>query len=203
MKPSRTDRYPCSLESAALESYYPTGASEGFKNGASLRHRIIRGSRKDGRRAPDRTRAQGSAARPQRRADETRKKVAGADDIVVGDLSSIAETKSVADLVNRLGEFDAVIHNAGIGYREAKLVKTTDGLPQLFAVNTLAPYILTALSPCRSGWCTCPLECTTAPDRFSTTCCGKSAGGTAPRPTPRPNSRTCCWRSRWPGSFPL
>jgi len=82
------------------------------------------------------------------RADETRMKVGkigGAEHIVVGDLSSIAETKSVADQINSLGDFDAVIHNAGIGYREPKLVKTVDGLPQLFAVNTLAPYILTAL----------------------------------------------------------
>ena len=84
-------------------------------------------------------------ARSAARADETRKKIAGAEDIVVGDLASIAETKSVADQVNKLGRFDAVIHNAGIGYREPKLVKTADGLPQLFAVNTLAPYILTAL----------------------------------------------------------
>jgi short chain dehydrogenase len=43
------------------------------------------------------------------RADETRKKVAGAEDIVVGDLSSIAETKSVADQVNKLGRVDAII----------------------------------------------------------------------------------------------
>jgi NAD(P)-dependent dehydrogenase (short-subunit alcohol dehydrogenase family) len=84
-------------------------------------------------------------ARSAARADETRRKAAGAEDIVVGDLSSIPETKSVADQVNKLGRFDAVIHNAGIGYREAKLVKTADGLPQLFAVNTLGPYILTAL----------------------------------------------------------
>jgi NAD(P)-dependent dehydrogenase (short-subunit alcohol dehydrogenase family) len=84
-------------------------------------------------------------ARSAARADETHKTVAGAQDIVVGDLSSIAETKSVADQVNKLGRFDAVIHNAGIGYREAKLVKTADGLPQLFAVNTLGPYLLTAL----------------------------------------------------------
>jgi NAD(P)-dependent dehydrogenase (short-subunit alcohol dehydrogenase family) len=84
-------------------------------------------------------------ARSNARADETRKKIAGAEDIVVGDLASIAETKSVADHVNKLGSFDAVIHNAGVGYREPKLVKTVDGLPQLFAVNTLAPYILTAL----------------------------------------------------------
>jgi NAD(P)-dependent dehydrogenase (short-subunit alcohol dehydrogenase family) len=84
-------------------------------------------------------------ARSAARADETRKNVTGAQDIVVGDLSSIAETKSVADQVNGLGPFDAVIHNAGIGYREPRLVKTVDGLPQLFAVNSLAPYILTAL----------------------------------------------------------
>jgi NAD(P)-dependent dehydrogenase (short-subunit alcohol dehydrogenase family) len=51
------------------------------------------------------------------RADETRKKIAGAEDVVVGDLSSIAETKSVAEQVNKLGSFDAVIHNARIGYR--------------------------------------------------------------------------------------
>ncbi|MGY4435001.1 NAD(P)-dependent dehydrogenase (short-subunit alcohol dehydrogenase family) [Bradyrhizobium sp. F1.13.1] len=84
-------------------------------------------------------------ARSAARADEIRKKVVGAEDIIVGDLSSIAETKSVADQVNKLGRFDAVIHNAGIGYPEAKLVKTGDGLPQHFAVNTLGPYILTAL----------------------------------------------------------
>jgi NAD(P)-dependent dehydrogenase (short-subunit alcohol dehydrogenase family) len=84
-------------------------------------------------------------ARSNARADETWKMVPGAEHIVVGDLSSIAETKSVADQVNKLGGFDAVIHNAGIGYREPKLVKTADGLPLLFAVNTLAPYILTAL----------------------------------------------------------
>jgi NAD(P)-dependent dehydrogenase (short-subunit alcohol dehydrogenase family) len=84
-------------------------------------------------------------ARSAARADETRKAIAGTKDIVVGDLSSIAETKSVADQVNRFGGFDAVIHNAGIGYREPRLVKTVDGLPQLFAVNSLAPYILTAL----------------------------------------------------------
>ena len=84
-------------------------------------------------------------ARSAARAEETRKKVAGAENIVVGDLSSIAEMRTVADQVKRLGCFDAVIHNAGIGYREPKLLKTVDGLPQLFAVNTLAPYVLTAL----------------------------------------------------------
>jgi NAD(P)-dependent dehydrogenase (short-subunit alcohol dehydrogenase family) len=51
----------------------------------------------------------------------------------------------VADQVNRLGQLDAVIHNAGVGYRERNRGETVDGLPLVFAVNSLAPYILTAL----------------------------------------------------------
>jgi NAD(P)-dependent dehydrogenase (short-subunit alcohol dehydrogenase family) len=84
-------------------------------------------------------------ARSAARAEETHRAISGAEDIVVGDLQSMEETKAVAEQVNRIGRFDAVIHNAGIGYREPRLVKTGEGLPQLFAVNTLAPYILTAL----------------------------------------------------------
>ena len=49
------------------------------------------------------------------------------------------------DQVNTLGRCDAVIHNAGSGYRESRRVETEYGLPQLFATNTLAPYVLTAL----------------------------------------------------------
>ena len=51
----------------------------------------------------------------------------------------------MAEQVNRLGSFDAVIHNAGIGYQEPRRIATEDGIPHVFAVNTLAPYILTAL----------------------------------------------------------
>jgi NAD(P)-dependent dehydrogenase (short-subunit alcohol dehydrogenase family) len=84
-------------------------------------------------------------ARNAARAEQTRAAVPGAEDVVIGDLASIAETRSVAEQVNRHGEFDAVIHNAGVGYRESSRTKTTDGLPVLFAVNTLAPYLLTCL----------------------------------------------------------
>ena len=65
--------------------------------------------------------------------------------VVIGDLTSIAQTRSVAGQVNALGSFDAVIHNAGIGCREPRRIETEDGLPHVLAVNTLAPYILTAL----------------------------------------------------------
>ena len=43
-----------------------------------------------------------------------------------------------------LGTFDAVIHNAGVGYRE-RTGRNGRGAANVFAVNVLAPYILTAL----------------------------------------------------------
>ncbi len=69
----------------------------------------------------------------------------GAQGAVSGDLSTIAGATTVAGAVNKLGRFDAVIHNAGIGYRETRRVETEPGVPSVFAVNVLAPYILTAL----------------------------------------------------------
>ncbi|MFZ1139295.1 MAG: SDR family NAD(P)-dependent oxidoreductase [Candidatus Sulfotelmatobacter sp.] len=84
-------------------------------------------------------------ARNQRRGKEAMSAVPQAETVVIGDLTSIAQTRGVAEQVNALGSFDAVIHNAGIGYRETRRIATEDGLPHVFAVNTLAPYILTAL----------------------------------------------------------
>lgn len=84
-------------------------------------------------------------ARNPQRGEEALAAVPGADTVVIGDLTSMAQTREVAEQVNRLGLFDAVIHNAAIGYREPRRIATEDGLSQVFAVNTLAPYILTAL----------------------------------------------------------
>ena len=67
-----------------------------------------------------------------------------AQGVVVGDLASIAKTRGLADQANRLGPFDAVIHNAGVGDRERR-IETVDGLEHIFAINVLAPYLLTAL----------------------------------------------------------
>lgn len=68
----------------------------------------------------------------------------GASGVVVGDLASIEQTRQVAEQANASGRFDAVIHNAGVGLRE-RLTRTTEGLPHVFAINVLAPYVLTAL----------------------------------------------------------
>ena len=78
------------------------------------------------------------------RADEALSKVPGAMTAVVGDLAGIAETRTLAEQLNEVGLFDAVIHNAGV-YGESYCGLTVDGLPKMFAVNSLAPYILTCL----------------------------------------------------------
>ena len=68
----------------------------------------------------------------------------GAAGIVIGDLSSAEQTRELADQVNGIGRMDAVIHNAGI-YLEPSRATTADGHAKTLAVNTLAPYMLTAL----------------------------------------------------------
>jgi NAD(P)-dependent dehydrogenase (short-subunit alcohol dehydrogenase family) len=83
-------------------------------------------------------------ARNEERREQALKKVPGAELVLTADLSSIDETKALASRVNALGRFDAIIHNAGV-YRAAKDSVSVDGLPLLFAVNSLAPYILTCL----------------------------------------------------------
>ncbi|HVN13357.1 MAG TPA: SDR family NAD(P)-dependent oxidoreductase [Kineosporiaceae bacterium] len=83
-------------------------------------------------------------ARDDDRAERALAEVRDAEGVVVGDLSSIAEIRGVAEQANASGRFDAVIHNAAVGYRE-KWMRTVDGLEHVFAVNVLAPYLLTAM----------------------------------------------------------
>jgi NAD(P)-dependent dehydrogenase (short-subunit alcohol dehydrogenase family) len=65
--------------------------------------------------------------------------------VVVGDVSSMREMATVADQVNDLGRFDAVIHNVAVGNQEPHRIETVDGLSHVFAINVVAPYVLTAL----------------------------------------------------------
>jgi NAD(P)-dependent dehydrogenase (short-subunit alcohol dehydrogenase family) len=83
-------------------------------------------------------------ARNDARAADAKKALPKAEAVVAGDLASIAATKDLAAQVNALGSFDAIVHNAAVGYREGHRT-TSDGLPHVFAINTLAPYVLTAL----------------------------------------------------------
>ena len=83
-------------------------------------------------------------ARNAARGEDARRELPRAKAIVLGDLETIAGAKNVAAQVNALGRFDAVIHNAAVGYREGHR-RTADGLPHVFAINTLSAYLLTAL----------------------------------------------------------
>ncbi|MEO6082915.1 MAG: SDR family NAD(P)-dependent oxidoreductase [Umezawaea sp.] len=82
--------------------------------------------------------------RSPQRAQEALAAAPGAAGALSGDLASIAETTALAEQANAHGRFDAVIHNAGV-YQLPERVVTEDGLSKVFAVNVLAPYLLTAL----------------------------------------------------------
>lgn len=87
-------------------------------------------------------------ARNADRAASAHKAVPKAEAVLVADLRSIAEIKKLAADANALGRgpFDAIIHNAGIGYGSTSSREiTADKISAVFAVNTLAPYILTCL----------------------------------------------------------
>jgi NAD(P)-dependent dehydrogenase (short-subunit alcohol dehydrogenase family) len=83
-------------------------------------------------------------ARNANRAEDAVRSLPEAEAVVIGDLETMAGATDVAAQVNALGRFDAVVHNAAVGYREGYRI-TSDGLPHVFAVNTLSAYLLTAL----------------------------------------------------------
>ncbi|OTB01022.1 hypothetical protein M426DRAFT_64851 [Hypoxylon sp. CI-4A] len=83
-------------------------------------------------------------ARNSQRAQDARAQCPDAKDVFVADLTSTEETKSLAAKLNQTGPWDAIVHNAGLMHGVAHL-KGKEGIPALFAVNTLAPYILTSL----------------------------------------------------------
>ena len=117
-------------------------------------------------------------ARDRRRADDALNATPGAAGVLVGDLASIGQTRALAEAANATGRFDAVIHNAGVGYRGPR-IETGDGLEHVFQVNVLAPYVLTALM--------------TAPDRLVYLTSGMHRGGD-------PDLSDLQWRRRrWNG----
>jgi NAD(P)-dependent dehydrogenase (short-subunit alcohol dehydrogenase family) len=116
-----------------MRSYFVTGSADGLglataRTLAGGGHRVV------------------LHARSERRADDTRAAVPAAAGVVVGDVSVLAQTRAVAEAAAALGPYDAVVHNVGVGGADRREV-TSDGLEQIFAVNVLTPYVLTALMP--------------------------------------------------------
>jgi len=78
------------------------------------------------------------------RATDAQKACPGAEGVLTADLSSTEATKKLARELNDKGPWDAIIHNAGVmGVPSSS--KGPEGLPTLFATNTLAPYTLACL----------------------------------------------------------
>ncbi|MDH4944151.1 SDR family NAD(P)-dependent oxidoreductase [Sulfurimonas sp. C5] len=75
-------------------------------------------------------------ARNEERSKELQEKLTSSQTILTANLSDIKATKELAKELNRLGAFDAIIHNAGV-YESSN--------EEIFKVNVLAPYILSAL----------------------------------------------------------
>ena len=98
-------------------------------------------------------------ARNDQRAEQARSLVPGAAGVVVGDLASLGQTRALAASAAALGPFDVVIHNAGLGGSGERAV-SDDGFERIFAVNVLAPYVLTCLlpAPARAVYLTSGLE---------------------------------------------
>ncbi|KAL4920710.1 short chain dehydrogenase [Aspergillus aurantiobrunneus] len=81
-------------------------------------------------------------ARTPSRANDARAACPGAAGVLVADLTSVAETRGLAEEANAIGEFDAVILNAGIMHGPFRAVQESGGIPALAVVNVIAPYIL-------------------------------------------------------------
>ena len=83
-------------------------------------------------------------ARNERRAKQAHEAVPKAEGVIIGDLSTIEGSKALAAEAEKSGPFDTIVHNAGLGPSNADN-KTKDGIQSTFAVNSLAPFILTSL----------------------------------------------------------
>lgn len=77
-------------------------------------------------------------------AEELRRTATGEIELVHGDMSSLQSIRdAAAEVLDRFPKIDVLISNAGL-FR-ARRHETTDGLEEVFAVNHLAPFLLTNL----------------------------------------------------------
>jgi NAD(P)-dependent dehydrogenase (short-subunit alcohol dehydrogenase family) len=91
----------------------------------------------------------GIVARNPRKADATVARIEAARpaapvDVFIGDLAHMSDVRKVAaEMLDRYDHIDVLINNAGIQLREQRT--TSEGSPEMVAVNYLAPWLLTSL----------------------------------------------------------
>lgn len=91
----------------------------------------------------------GIVARNPRKADATVARIEAARpdalvDVFIGDLAEMSDVRKVAaEMLDRYDRIDVLVNNAGIQLREQRT--TGEGLPEMVAVNYLAPWLLTSL----------------------------------------------------------
>ena len=69
----------------------------------------------------------------------------GETTLVTGDLAQLDQVHRLADQIRANGPVDALVHTAGVWVRGDTPRTTADGLETTFAVNVLAPHLLTSL----------------------------------------------------------
>ena len=84
-------------------------------------------------------------ARSRDRGRPVLEQLGGETTLVTGDLAQLDEVHRLADQIHANGPVDALVHNAGVWVRGNTPRTTADGLETTFAVNVLAPHLLTSL----------------------------------------------------------
>lgn len=84
-------------------------------------------------------------ARSEQRGRPVVEQLTGQADLVTGDLASLDAVRGLAEQVRARGPLDVLVHNAGVWVRGDAARVTADGFETTFAVNVLAPHLLTAL----------------------------------------------------------
>ena len=122
----------CSEKMAAMAVICVTGSSDGI--GLATARVLIAG----GHRVliHSRSRDRGRSVLEQ---------LGGETTLVTGDLAQLDQVHRLADQIHANGPVDALVHNAGVWVRGNTPRTTADGLETTFAVNVLAPHLLTSL----------------------------------------------------------
>jgi NAD(P)-dependent dehydrogenase (short-subunit alcohol dehydrogenase family) len=84
-------------------------------------------------------------ARSRERGEPVAKALGGDVALVVGDLARIDDVRRLADQAREHGPIDTWVHNAGVWVRGSTPRTSADGHETTFAVNVLAPHLLTHL----------------------------------------------------------